>query len=364
MLGVPSAYRQGIGTVATFQKRGDRWRAIVRRKGEPARSETFATKTLADRWAQRVEREMDERRASGDSKADTMTLAALIGWYIGHAGKLSKFGRSKAADLARLKGYAIADRIASGLRMQDYVRHAEERRRSGAGPATVGNDLVWIRGVLKSARASLGLNASLDALADATAHLRSTRTIAKSRKRERRLRADEEAKLLAWFESRDSAVPMADIVRFALATTRRQEEITRIRWADVDEARGVCRLEDVKHPTMKEGNHREFRILPDALAIIARQPRTSEFVFPYNPKTIGALFTRATRMLGIKDLRFHDLRHHATSNLFERGYAIHEVAQFTLHDSWATLKRYANLKAESVPDRTIIGASRATEDQT
>lgn len=352
-LGAPPLPHGALGALgmATIERRGKSWRAIVRRKGEPRLSQTFPTKGMAQTWVERTEREMAERRASGNSHADTMTLGALVDWYIEHAGKLSKFGRSKAADLNRLKGYAIADRIASGLRMQDYVRHAEERRRGGAGAATVGNDLVWIRGVLKSARASLGLNASLNALADATAHLRSTRTIAKSKKRDRRLRPGEEAKLLAWFESRDSSVPMADIVRFALATTRRQEEITRIRWADVDAKRGVCGLSDVKHPTRKEGNDREFRILPDALAIIDRQPRTSEFIFPYNPKTIGALFTRATRMLGIKDLRFHDTRHEATSRLFERGYAIHEVAQFTLHDSWATLKRYANLRAESVPER-------------
>ena len=54
--------------------------------------------------------------------------------------------------------------------------------------------------------------------------------------------------------------------------------------------------------------------------------------------------------LGIKDLRFHDLRHEATSRLFERGYQIHEVAQFTLHDSWNELKRYANLRPELLRD--------------
>ncbi len=53
-------------------------------------------------------------------------------------------------------------------------------------------------------------------------------------------------------------------------------------------------------------------------------------------------------MLGIENLRFHDLRHEATSRLFEAGYQIHEVAQFTLHDSWNELKRYANLKPENV----------------
>lgn len=53
----------------------------------------------------------------------------------------------------------------------------------------------------------------------------------------------------------------------------------------------------------------------------------------------------------ITDLRFHDLRHEATSRLFERGYSIQEVAQFTLHESWATLNRYTHLKPEDVPER-------------
>lgn len=53
---------------------------------------------------------------------------------------------------------------------------------------------------------------------------------------------------------------------------------------------------------------------------------------PCNPKSIGASFTRACRLRGLHDLHFHDLRHEATSRLFERGYDIPEVAQFTLHE--------------------------------
>jgi hypothetical protein len=33
--------------------------------------------------------------------------------------------------------------------------------------------------------------------------------------------------------------------------------------------------------------------------------------FPYDPKSVGAAFTRACHILGIQDLRFHDLRHEA-----------------------------------------------------
>jgi hypothetical protein len=111
-------------------------------------------------------------------------------------------------------------------------------------------------------------------------------------------------------------------------------------------------------PTGKEGNHRRFKYTPEAWALVTAQPKTSEYIFPYDPKSVGAAFTRACRLLGIQDLRFHDLRHEATSRLFERGYQIHEVAQFTLHESWNELKRYTNLKPENLRDIAPSAASR------
>lgn len=329
-------------------RRGDRWRAIVRRKGEPSRSQSFPTKAMAQTWGERIEREIAQRRSTGASEADSMTLSTLIDWYVKNQSAITPFGRSKTADMKRLKTYTIAEKVASQLRTQDYVKHAEERRGSGTGPATVQNDLIWIRQVIKAARASRGLNASLEPLSDATNYLRQSRTIAKSKVRSRRLEKGEEQKILDYFRPRRSSTPMFDIVEFALATTRRQEEITRLRWKDIDFKQGIAALDDVKHPTQKIGNRKTFRLLPEATKIIKRQSQTSEFVFPYNPRTIGALFTRAMRMIGIENLHFHDLRHEATSRLFERGYAIHEVAQFTLHDSWQTLRRYANLRPENV----------------
>ena len=58
----------------------------------------------------------------------------------------------------------------------------------------------------------------------------------------------------------------------------------------------------------------------------------------------------ACRKLGIENLRFHDLRHEATSRLFERGYEIHEVQQFTLHSSSQHLLRYTHLRPERIPE--------------
>ncbi|WP_370599266.1 tyrosine-type recombinase/integrase [Chromohalobacter israelensis] len=50
----------------------------------------------------------------------------------------------------------------------------------------------------------------------------------------------------------------------------------------------------------------------------------------------------------MEDLNFHDLRHEATSRLFEAGYEIVEVQQFTLHESWEVLTRYTHFRPETL----------------
>lgn len=81
-----------------------------------------------------------------------------------------------------------------------------------------------------------------------------------------------------------------------------------------------------------------------------RQPQIpgEDRIFPFNSKSVGTAFTRARSKLGILDLCFHDLRHEATSRLFEQGHDIPEVAAVTLHSSWNELKRYTQLRPESL----------------
>lgn len=114
-------------------RRGKSWRVIIRRKGEPTRSQTFPTKAQAEIWGRRIETEIFDRRATGAVLADSKTLGDLVDWYVG---ELSPIGRTKAADLRRLKTCAIAERVASTLRTPDYVRHAEQRRKGGSTACT------------------------------------------------------------------------------------------------------------------------------------------------------------------------------------------------------------------------------------
>ncbi|HSH29130.1 MAG TPA: tyrosine-type recombinase/integrase [Thiohalobacter sp.] len=54
---------------------------------------------------------------------------------------------------------------------------------------------------------------------------------------------------------------------------------------------------------------------------------------------------------GLSDLRFHDLRHEATSRLFEKGFNIMEVASITGHQYLKMLKRYTHMDARRLAER-------------
>ena len=154
--------------------------------------------------------------------------------------------------------------------------YTKKRRTEGeAGPATALNDMVWLRQVFLHASAARGVDAPLQVLHRAKSELLRTRVIAKPAQRSRRLLPGEEAKLLEHFASRDgrASIPMRDIMQFALLTARRQEETCRLRWDDVDFEKGMAWLDDVKHPRMKKGNRRCFRVLKAAADIIKSQSR-------------------------------------------------------------------------------------------
>jgi integrase len=352
-VGTITARRRKDGSIGyTAQIRLKRAGVVIHNEAE-----TFDRKALAAEWMRRRESELDISRARGELVGVKHTLKEVIVWYRREVGKTAAWGRTKEADLKRLENYPIAARQVHALTVADYLQHASDRRAEGAGPATIGNDLIWFVQVLRSARPSLGIYANLDIINDARHELRARKLLQRPRSRARRLTPAEEKLLLAHFGKRDgrAELPMVDIMLYALASTRRQEEICRLKRPDLDKAKGIAWLDDVKHPRQKIGNRRAFRMLPDAWAIVERQPEVAgdDRVFPYNHRSVSSAFTRACKLLGIEDLHFHDLRHEATSRLFEAGYAIQEVAQFTLHDSWATLQRYTHLRPEHVKDRSV-----------
>ena len=74
-------------------------------------------------------------------------------------------------------------------------------------------------------------------------------------------------------------------------------------------------------------------------------------VFDYQPRGLSGEFLKRCRRNGIEDLHFHDLRHEATSRLFEKGLNPVEVATITGHKDTRMLMRYTHLRAEDLVER-------------
>jgi integrase len=118
------------------------------------------------------------------------------------------------------------------------------------------------------------------------------------------------------------SAPMHKIIVFAIFSTRRMEEITRIAWTDLYATHSRILVRDMKHPGQKVGNDVWVELPDEALAIARSMPRTTTEIFPYSTHAVGAAFTRACKVLGIADLHFHDLGHDGVSRLFEMGKTI------------------------------------------
>lgn len=345
----------------------------LKRGGKIVHSEarTFDRRAQAAAWGRQREEQLAQPGALQKAVGVELSLGQLITRYEHDFEPVQRWQRSKRTHLDFLRRQPIAALPVTDITPQLLVDHARRRRLEGAGPSTVANDLTWLGVVLKAGQHVYHLPVDGRAAEDARAVCKEHRLIAKSTRRERRPTADELARLLRHFRGKArQRIPMDEIVMFAVHSARREAEITRLRRSDYEPRHATILVRDVKHPTKREGNHRLSKLTPEAVAILKRQPKRDERFFPYNPRSVSAAFTRACKLLGIADLCFHDLRHEATSRLFERGYEIQEVVQFTLHESWADLKRYTQLRphqvrrlgaaGQSMPRGRLLKSARAT----
>lgn len=338
------------------QKSG-RWRAQVRRKGRTI-SETFVRFEDAKGWALDAERQIDRGETPLATRvARIRTFGELIDLHIEDMCEVGRApGRSKDATLQMLRRKLGKLKLVE-LDRERLVQFGRSRAMAGAGPVTVGMDIGTIRLVISHAAAVHGVPVKLEPVDLARIALKRLGLIGKSNERDRRPTEEELEKLFGHFDANQRlTIPMSRIIRFAIATAMRQDEICRVTWSDYNARTKMLMIRDRKDPRQKKGNDQRIPLLAvsgyDAAALIEEQRaiRTNEDdrIFPYVHKSAGSSFTRACCDLEIEDLHFHDLRHEGTSRLFEAGYRIEQVALVTGHKDWKMLRRYTHLRPESL----------------
>jgi integrase len=308
-------------------------------------AKTFDRRQAAVAWLKRRETELSEPGAIDRAKVPEKSLANAIDRYIAESRRA--IGRTKAQVLASIKKYDIANMDCGEIRSDILVDFASELLAGGREPSTVGNYISHLAAIFAIARPAWGYRLDDGQMNDAQAVLRKMGIIGKSKSRDRRPTLSELDLLMQHFVDRSNRDPnaalMHRVIAYAIFSTRRQEEITRQEMSDVEADHSRLLVRDMKHPGQKAGNDTWCDIPAEALRII-KAMNSKGRIFPYTADAVSAAFTRACQLLGIEDLRFHDLRHDGISRLFEMGKTIPQAQTVSGHRSWQSLQRYAHLR--------------------
>lgn len=381
-----------MGTI-TKRKNKDgtvRFRGVIRinREGYPpfTQSRTFSKKSLADAWIKKREAEIENNPdILLNREAKSMRLQDVIIKYLDEMG--DQFGRTHNLSLLLISRLPIAAKQISSLRREDYTAFADARLKgkydglSPISPSTLNGDMMTLRSVLKQAKLAWGLNVNLAEFEEAMLGLKHGRKVTPSKQRNRTPTSDELQQLTnhfyAKYHKRRSVYPMHLVLWLAIYTARRQDELTRMR---IDDYSGDWWLiRDAKNPRGSIGNHINTKVTDKAVGVInallsddirdAMRSNNrywdSDLLLPLSGKILSKNFTEACKMLGISDLRFHDLRHEAATRLSEQGLTVPQIQQVTGHESWSSLQRYVNISPRATVlefDEAIDVARRAYSD--
>ena len=314
-------------------------------------SQTFARKQAAQAWVRKRETELDQPGAIERANRQGATVKEMIDRYLVEMEKVRPLGKTKLATLKAISESYLGKLNDQEINSQQLVEYALWRMGKEGGavqPQTAGNDLAHLGAVLSIARPAWGYEVNPHAMADARKVLKKLGYNMKSRERDRRPTLDELDKLLTHFREiqarRPTSINMLKMTAFALFSTRRQEEITRIQWADLDEQGQRVLVRDMKNPGQKIGNDVWCHLPPEAWAILQTMPKSLPEIFPYSAESVSTSWSRACKILGIENLHFHDLRHEGVSRLFEMDWDIPRVASVSGHRDWNSMRRYTHLR--------------------
>lgn len=351
--------------MASVTPRGDKFLAQVRVKQKGAlifsSSKVFDTRTQATSWGERLEAKV-KAEGPGKHAGSKITVGDLVLMHLAAQLKIRpQLGRSTIHNHHKI-AQEFSKIRACDLTSNHLIDYAIRRKtQDGVVPATIKSDLSPISAAFGVARIAYGIDVNYEVVQEAMHHLDQEGVTAKSRQVVRWVDGAEEEALLAEFARRNAhhqtEIDMTLIYKFALAFPRRLGELGCLEWKDIDWEKRTIIIRKVKHPRKKAYNDQTVPLLEPAWELLQQIPKLASRIFPYNTDSVSAAFERvrdriaATGMPGIKDLRFHDIRHTGISMLFWHGFKIEEVAIVSGHTSWNTLKRYTHIRPEDLHRR-------------
>jgi integrase len=313
------------------------YKAVVRRKGVPTQTATFAKRSDAQDWAVKAEGAIVERRYFPQRAAQNHTLTDAIDRYLKETLPDSKPGTAtkRKQVLGWWKTRLGAMRLSDVTTDQILTVRTELRQTFKATSANT---------YISHLSACLTRAAIVWKWIPASPLWKVPRLPGKS-ERCRYLSRDERVRLLeACKQSRSPH--LYPIVFLAISTGARRGELLNLMWADVDFDRHTLTFWNTKN-----GEHRVVAVTGPAVQILQEQynrwSSESTYVFPglkgRGLRPFYETWDTARKRAKIVDFRFHDLRHTCASYLAMNGATLIEIAAVLGHKNIQETHRYAHL---------------------
>lgn len=328
-------------------------------QGVRRRERTDASnKELAQKILRKKLDEIELIKIHGLSAVQHVKFADFLPEYLAHVRAVrSKTSQVRVPSMAKILERTFGSKVLSRIRSGDVQRwvdnRIQEKKRGGKAtvkPATVVGEFVTLSAIFREARKR------------GYVHENPCRGITLPRvnnKLTRCLTDEQERRLLA--ASSDCFRPL---VQAALYTGMRLGELLDLRWGDVD---FETRIVTVVHGKGEKMRH--IPMVPELVSVLENLPRAisekgepSPYVFN-NPDTatrwidIKKQWGRALRLSGIREFRFHDLRHTFASRLAQRGVSLKAIQDLLGHADLKMTMRYAHLAQNDLREAVAVLSS-------
>jgi len=318
--------------MATFQKRGASWRAIIRKNGESA-SATFSTKAAAQAWATKTEAEMND---TGRGVIPNKTFGELLQKYArdvspGKAGAKWEITRIKALQCDPLSEMKLPE-----LDATHFVKWRDQRLKV-VSAGTVLRD--W----------NLISNACNKAVFEwkwlRTNPMSRVKRPAEVAPRDRLISQGEIDRLLFVLGDDVKTIPgrTGIAMQFALETGMRTSEITSLTWDNVKLDQQYCKVSKGKTTAAK----RDVPLSAAAIKILKGIGTDTGLVFDLKASQIGSAFQKAKKLAGVEGVHFHDTRANAITMLAKK-VGILDLARIIGHKDLAMLQVYYRESAQDI----------------
>lgn len=317
--------------MASFEKVGKRWKAIIRKKGYPKKTKTFDTKREANVWA--VDYESRMINGIDESELKNITYTSVILRYIS---EVSTTKKSSKSEILRLKSFIknyphIANKPVTELTPFNIAEWRDDRLRS-VSDATVNREWNNLSSVFNYAVKGWGLPLQENPF-------RGVHRPKRGKPREQRI-TDQDIETILTTLDYPTITPVNSVKHkvawcflFAIETAMRAGEILKLEPADINGR--IALLRDTKN-----GEDRKVPLSKKALVLLENLP--DGLPVGISSATLDAMY-RKYRPEELSHINFHDTRHEALSRMAKKIQNPMDLAKISGHkDLKILLNTYYN----------------------